>query len=186
MSTTNLFVELIVIGLGAAIWATLFTLAALGLDHEALNPIVEEPVLVTAVIPIVYLLGIVTDRLADGLAQILRMEKKRQTDYPGGSAQYHKDRALVLAKSEAFGKLYEYSRSRQRICRGWALNSLVVLVASYVYLWGTPGTGTILLVLTVALIATSAGCWLSWESMSNTELKRIEDQADTIREHLPT
>jgi hypothetical protein len=184
MSTTNLFVELIVIGLGAAIWVALLVLAALGLDHQTVRALADAPVIVAAAVPIIYLLGIVTDRLADGLAQILRMERKRQTDYPGGSAQYHKDRALVLAKSEAFGKLYEYSRSRQRICRGWALNSMLILVASYVYLWGMPATGPIRVVLAVGLIVTSIGCWLAWESMSNTELKRIEDQADTVRKHL--
>ena len=89
MSTTNLFVELIVIGLGAAIWVTLLVLAALGLDTRTVLGLAENTVILAWTVPVVYLLGIVTDRLADGLAQVLRMEKKRQTAYPGGSAQYH-------------------------------------------------------------------------------------------------
>ena len=183
MSTTNLFVELIVIGLGAALWLGLLVLAATNTDVRIVQQLASEPVIAAAALPVIYLLGIVTDRLADGLARVLRMERKRETQYEGKSAQYFHDRALVLAGSQAFAALYEYSRSRQRICRGWVLNSLGILIGFHTYLraLGVSAprlTGSI----TVVLLALAIGCWLSWEAMSSTELRRIKEQAAVLRD----
>lgn len=62
MSTTNLFVELVVIGVGAAIWIVLLGLAVIGCewatDIEAVSLVAIVPTLA-----VVYVLGIVSDGL---------------------------------------------------------------------------------------------------------------------------
>jgi len=64
MNTTNLFVELIVIGVGAFIWLILLVLSVFGyawipIEHM-LAPAVTIPMLA-----VIYVLGIISDRIAD-------------------------------------------------------------------------------------------------------------------------
>ena len=184
MSTTNLFVELLVIGLGASAWVALFLLTALGYDAALVRSLLDEPVLAIPALAAAYLLGIITDRLADTLFLSLRMEEKRRR-YGGGADQYFKDRALILANSESFTQQYEYGRSRQRICRGWTFNAVALLVASNLFLVANraqiPNWPRLSFVTSVLLVAIAFGCWLSWEKLSSTELSRMKDEAATLR-----
>ena len=64
MGTTELFVELIVIGVGALIWMVLGTLGIFGYDWVPLDRILS----ISALIPflsMIYIIGIITDRIAD-------------------------------------------------------------------------------------------------------------------------
>ena len=186
MNTTNLFVELIVVGIGTFAWVCLLFLAVFGVDIEVINQLISTPVLIVPALAIIYLLGIVTDRLADSFFNLTRVEKKHRDHYSGGREQYYKDRAYALLHSEQFAEHYEYSRSRQRICRGWTLNSLLILLSTSIFLWSNNFTsyswGYLVFVLSVFFIALSLGCWWSWESMNNTELKRIKEQVKALRE----
>ena len=64
MATTNLFVELLVIGVGAACWVGLLILAAFGIEFTQSEVLNAYPVLMS-LLAIAYLLGIITDRIAD-------------------------------------------------------------------------------------------------------------------------
>src|SRR2546425_5370696 len=133
MSTTNLFVELVVVGAGAAAWVTLLLLAVFG--HEWLP--VDKLFSPNAAVPIlafVYLLGIVTDRLADALLGPLWASGNRARVYTQDDHSYAVDKMLVLSEPE-FGKLFEYNKSRQRICRGWIFNAVAILLSLHTLLW---------------------------------------------------
>lgn len=180
MSTTNLFVELLVIGVGAFAWLALLLMTALGIDLAALQSLFTSPVAAIPALAIVYLLGIVTDRIADRAFHLLRVEAKQRTKYPGGSDQYFQDRWLVLGQSEQFAQFYEYSRSRQRICRGWALNSIAISIALYV---GSIVHSDAWLPVTVPcafLLALALCCWWAWEALHDAELARIQAQAQVL------
>lgn len=181
MSTTNLFVELIVIGIGAFAWIALLLLTIFGIDLELLRWLSSTPALAIPALSLIYLLGILTDRLADCTFHALRMDNKHRERYPGGSDQFHRDRALILSQSEHMAQLYEYSRSRQRICRGWAVNAMVLLFACILFIptrLDTLVNVALVLPLTSILLALLAlGCWWSWEALTDTELKRIKEQA---------
>ena len=71
MNTTNLFVELIVSGVGAAIWVCLLVLLLFDVDRSALVALSAMPVLAIPALAVVYLLGILTDRLSDVLTYLL-------------------------------------------------------------------------------------------------------------------
>ena len=185
MSTTNLFVELIVIGVGTASWLALLGLAALGYDAKFLQKVFSSPAAALPALVCVYLLGIVTDRLADGVLQFLRAERKRSR-YFATEGESLRQRAYVLAKSEYFATQFDYSRSRQRICRGWILNAAVLAVALNIFLLAHPGVvarpGRLSAFVTPMLLLLASGCWLAWEKLAETELKRIRDQATLLRE----
>ena len=71
MNTTNLFVEVIVSGVGAAIWVCLLVLLLFDVDLSALVALSAMPVLAIPALAVVYLLGILTDRLSDVLTYLL-------------------------------------------------------------------------------------------------------------------
>ena len=185
MSTTNLFVELIVIGVGAAGWAALFVMSALGYDPSVIRGVLSEPAGAVPALVVVYLLGIVTDRLADTSLHSMRAERKRKF-YFATEEEALRDRGFVLARSAYFAAQFEYSRSRQRICRGWIFNSVLLAISLNVFLLARPGVvpnpSQVRAVATSALILLGVGCWLAWEKLADTELKRVRDQARVLRE----
>lgn len=185
MSTTDLFVELIVVGLGAFGALAMLLLAVLGVDPSLLQQLLAEPAAALPALVLIYLLGIVTDRFADRLFNLWWVEHKQQQLYPGGQAQFHLDKTLVLAQSERFAQLYEYSRSRQRICRGWAFNGVLLLLTAELLLFcrfnhlaKLPVLATTVALLMLVLVFC---CWQAWQLMVNTELKRVQEQAGLLR-----
>lgn len=186
MSTTDLFVELIVVGLGAFSWLGLLLLAVLGIDLALLRAILAEPAAALPVLVLIYLLGIVTDRAADRLFNLWWVDKKQQLLYPGGQNQFHQDKTLVLAQSERFAQMYEYSRSRQRICRGWALNGFLLLITALILLFvrfsQLPNLSLLALTATVLLLGLVYSCWRAWLLMVDTELRRVQEQASLLRQ----
>jgi len=186
MSTTDLFVELIVVGLGAFSWLALLLLAVLGVDMALLRAILAEPAAALPALVLIYLLGIVTDRAADRLFNLQWGEKKQRSLYPGGTEQFHQDKTLVLGQSDRFAQMYEYSRSRQRICRGWALNGALLLVAAFLLLFTRfsqlPNLSLLACTIAVLLPGLVYGCWRAWLWMVDTELKRVQEQAKLLRQ----
>ncbi|MCT6700517.1 hypothetical protein [Rheinheimera sp. 4Y26] len=185
MSTTDLFVELIVVGCGAFAALLLLLLAVFGVDSSLLQQLLGMPVLALPALVLIYLLGILTDRFADRLFNKYWVAAKQQQQYPGGQASFHKDKTLVLAKSERFAALYEYSRSRQRICRGWALNALLLLSCAELLLftrfWHLPQWWLLSLTLLLLLAALCWCCCYAWLQMLDTELRRVHEQASLLR-----
>ena len=192
MSTTNLYVELIVIGLGAFTWVALLVAAALGVPRPVIEGLSHEGALALPALAAVYLLGIVTDRLADQLfhgtlgtrlRNSYRRDPNARAAPPDGQDKYHEDRALVLSAGGKFAELYDYSRSRQRICRGWALNAVAIIAAlQFAYYRDLHWLSRDVVVgASWWLIALAGGCLYAWWSMMRTELARIAEQARTLR-----
>lgn len=193
VNTTNLFVELLVIGVGAAGWLALFVCAALGYDAAFVKKLLSTPAAILPAIVAIYLLGIITDRVADSLLHFLRSERQRLRHFPTED-ECLSTRGYVLAKSPYFATQFDYSRSRQRICRGWILNFLLLSVSMNVLLFSRPEVLTrvgnlsavssshLSMVVTPILLLLAAGCWFSWEKLADTELKRTKDQAKLLRE----
>ncbi|MGH2750778.1 MAG: hypothetical protein ACRDK3_07895 [Actinomycetota bacterium] len=131
MSTTSLFVELIVIGVGAAGWLGLTILAVFGYKWVNVDSLGSLPLLVP-LLSITYLLGIVVDRAADRMfdrqaqRQLRRSFENRQA--------YEKARILAAAKSPLLD-LMEYNRSRLRICRGWIVNCAALGISLNAFVW---------------------------------------------------
>src|SRR5215210_8108672 len=127
MGTTNLFVELVVIGVGAMAWLCLLILTVFGWTWIPLEKLFST----TALLPLVsliYLLGIVSDRIADSIFERFWVERLQLTRF-ANTNEYHVARRQILTGSERLSDLLEYGRSRMRICRGWTLNSVLIAIA---------------------------------------------------------
>ncbi|MBA3916376.1 MAG: hypothetical protein H0X25_21530 [Acidobacteriales bacterium] len=185
MSTTNLFVELLVIGMGSAGWLALLAASALGYNSAFLGNLSSKAAAALPGVIGIYLLGIIVDRIADSVMHSLRSDRKCRK-YFTSQEESLKERGFVLTKSRYFAKQFDYNRSRQRICRGWILNALILAVSLNVFLVVHPEVtehpGRLSVVGTATLLLLALGCWFSWERLADTELKRIRDQAKWLRE----
>ena len=183
MGTTDLFVELIVIGIGAFAWIAIATLSIFGYQWVPL----EQLLSVSAIVPFlsfVYVVGIVTDRIADVLFDRIWIPHLHRKHYSSLSTT-REDRRLIYSKNEYLANLIEYGRSRLRICRGWAFNSVLIMVAANFFI-ATQVADQLLrtrLFLWINLLFGFIAffSWYSWYQLSDTQYRRLKDDAEFIR-----
>lgn len=184
MGTTDLFVELIVIGIGAFAWIAIATLSIFGYKWVPL----EQLFSVSAIVPFlsfVYIMGIVTDRIADVLFDALWIPRLQRKHY-SSLKDAREDRRLIYSKNEYLANLIEYGRSRLRICRGWAFNSVLILIASN-FLIATQAADPLLRTRLFIWVNLLFGfivffSWYSWYQLSDTQYRRVKGDADFIRQ----
>lgn len=184
MGTTELFVELIVIGIGAVIWIVLGTFSIFGYTWIPNDELFSVSTLIPF-LSLVYIVGIVTDRIADVLFEAIWVPKL-QKKYYSSSALARDDRRLIYSSNEFLANLIEYGRSRLRICRGWAFNGALIMIAANFFI-ATQVSGRdlqnklfIWVNLLVGFVAYFS--WYSWYRLQDTQYRRLKDDAAFIRE----
>ena len=183
MNTTNLFVELMVIGAGTALSGLVMVMAIFGEESPVFSYTTTFQILVPLA-ALTYVLGIVADRVADSLFGIAWSATLRGKFFESNDA-YHEARSLVLDQSEGIAGLIAYGRSRMRICRGWALNSVLMMISANAYAWAQVGdrdlAWKICLVATTMLALLLAGTLFAWYRLSRTGYLRLRQNAEFIR-----
>ena len=184
MGTTELFVELIVIGIGAVIWIVLGTFSIFGYTWIPNDELFSVSTLIPF-LSLVYIVGIVTDRIADVLFEAIWVPKL-QKKYYSSSALARDDRRLIYSSNEFLANLIEYGRSRLRICRGWAFNGVLIMLSANFFI-ATQVSGRdfqnklfIWVNLLVGFVAYFS--WYSWYRLQDTQYRRLKDDAAFIRE----
>ena len=139
MNVTALFVELLVIGMGTATWLALFLAAILGYRFDT-NLLQENPALIGTLTAIVYVLGIIVDRLVRDLFMPTLEAKARRAvftperighiraiapDIDEGNLSMEMEK-FIRANSESLASKIDYNRSRLRICRAWILHFALI------------------------------------------------------------
>ena len=185
MSTTELFVELLIIGIGAAIWIVLLLLSVFGISWLPSEALLS----VTALIPalaVVYVLGIVVDRLCDRLFELIWRESLFRQYYDNRQA-YYDDRRILYLYGAGLAQLLEYGRSRLRICRGWAVNALLIALSLNLFAWTQIANGAVRLKVslggTLLLLLFAYANWYAWSQLTVTTYRKIQQQAAFIRHY---
>lgn len=185
MNTTDLFVELIIIGVGATIWAVLLVLSIFGYGWVPFDHLFALPSLLP-ILAITYILGIVTDRVADNLFDALWKSKLAQQFYAKDGDDYD-DRRYIYLRSERLASLLEYGRSRLRICRGWVLNTACIVISLDLFiLLQIPGRSTkisMLLFSNLFLALLIYGLWFSWQQLTLADYRKVKRQSAWLRSH---
>lgn len=203
MNTTNLFVELIVIGVFAAAWVVLLLLACFGippwLTADLLNIFTAVPILA-----VVYVLGVITDRFADWVFEKLffkrlrekypeippkdgqdpEAQKEAKEPKPGISTDELRSLKLQILGRDRIGELAEYARSRARICRGVAFNTLLSLMAFHVLAaHSTAGISVREQILASIIPSTFiVAAWAAWHHITVAGLKTIRQHAEVVNQ----
>lgn len=125
MSTTAIFVEILIVGLQAFVWLALL----LGVDKivHLLEALKEYAALISMlVVALAYVIGIFVDRIADNFYKIFRYES--ETPAPVGLM-----RLRIMKESEGMAKFLEYQRSRLRIARATAFNLFLIILVGLIF-----------------------------------------------------
>lgn len=183
MNTTALFVEILVIGAGAVMWITLLLLSFFGYSWASLDKLFSIPALLPAV-AIVYVLGIITDRVSDILFDKFLLESVR-AKYYRDTKQYFDDRRTILVTSEHLTRLLEYGRSRLRIVRGWTVNFLLLLISLNIFTWTQVPDPQLRVKISLfsspLLLVLAVLSWHSWRSFTETDYRKVKDQSEFLR-----
>lgn len=264
MNTTHFFVELLVIGAGALVWLVLLVAALLGYDLSDVLDELLHPAAIVPLLPAVYVLGILTDRIADKLpllelldehhhaevylepeegygpisysallfawslsslwwlfgriiqaindlflgifrlrttvrsvrSSIERIRSGRGFRVPEPSADsakkghprqtYWENRRVMVTRGKELWEHVEYGRSRLRICRGWFLNGLILLLVynlCEILAYSSDGVDWVRWVCVDLLLIglTVASLWC-WHSLNLSEYEKIERQSKWVVE----
>jgi len=176
MNTANIFVELVVIGSGAAVWLGLLLATIFGFPLRWPE---DDPGLVVAIplLSVAYVLGVLVDRVADGLVGwVARRRGFASTE------EHAKARVIVYTKAPILRDLFEYSRSRLRICRGWVLNSAILLVTfdAFALTRITTHRATAVVVGTLGFLLAAVAAVYGWRSLLRQEQRRLEQQRKLV------
>ena len=151
MNTTNVFVELVVIGFHTLIWIGVIILALFGyrnLDAEKLLTVnLALPILAMA-----YILGILIDRISDFFF-ISQDKKMRPVDKQKDLPTFLTMRYYILNKSPNIYAQLEYTRSRLRIARASVFNFALTTIAVLLFLFfqGSSLVSTQNLIIAIAI-----------------------------------
>jgi hypothetical protein len=121
MTTTNVFAELLIIGIETLAWIALLIFSLWGygwIDFAIFNNLVVAIPLAAAA----YVLGIIMDRVSDGLLAKADHNIRRKVLGERAAKSFSQLRSYVLAKSPYLSSDLDYLRSRLRIMRSSAVN----------------------------------------------------------------
>lgn len=185
MNITTLYAELVVVGTGAMIFILLFLYSCLG-DPAWLSKVKELPSLgggvVVFLIPalsVIYLLGIVMTNLGHLSGEWV--EERLRKSKLAGKYDAIRNRLYTLPDTKDLIEDFEFRRSKVRICRGWFLNSLLIITALACCLRSDKiqnSTGRFW-ITTVALLM--VGTAVSWWNATKTELSWLSSFEDGVR-----
>ena len=131
MNTTLLFAELLIVGLQASVWLFLLALVVFGTNWlqalSAFGLADWQTVIVVIGLSIVYVLGIIIDRLADLI--FAGWDKKlRERIFPNAPLSIGVMRFQLGKDNEYLNRQFEYTRSRMRISRASILNFILMTI----------------------------------------------------------
>lgn len=147
MSTTSLFVELIVSGVGTVAWLLLLVFSIF--DYSwILGQKITDLLTLIPFLALVYVLGLIVDHLAHHLykrlfykldRRIRRQSFDKYENYENIEIDEEYLAALkVYVYTHASGNVmerFEYDRSRLRIARAWGVNFVLLAISILIFVW---------------------------------------------------
>lgn len=132
MATTQLFVELLIIGVGVAIWLAFLLATVLRLRWGDPIPDITVPHF-TALLGVAYVLGILVDRGAYTLFRPIEARHRKRVFRDDPAPSVDDRERFILVNSSSLREQILYNRSRLRICRSWILN--FALIGAFAGIW---------------------------------------------------
>lgn len=182
VTTSSLVVELLVIGVGATSWLLLLVASVFG-NSWLLTIQPFATLLAIPALAMVYTLGIVSDRMIDAIFGLCWGGSLRRRHF-SDNVSYHHARRTVLTGSDRMADMIEYSRSRMRICRGWAVHSLLIALALNLYCWlqieNHSMANRIHLFGTALFCVLGVTSWHAWRNLASTQYLQVREQSQFL------
>lgn len=176
MTTTHLFVELVVIGIGTFTWV--FLLIMTFFDYNWISKIQHFHIMATIpLLSIIYLLGIISDRVSDSVFDKFWGKAMREKWFDN-TKDFYDAYSLVFTRSDHLSDLHHYGRSRLRIVRGWALNAISLNLFAWIHLHDSCLRYELSVYGTAFLIALAIFAWWAWRKLSIAEYRKTQQQVN--------
>lgn len=183
MGMTNVFVELVIIGIGASIWIIEGFLILWG-DVLSVPKIGEEYIVILSIpiIAIVYVIGIVLDRISDFSAMKLWGNKCRNKVF-GDEKTYYEAITFLEMKSERITLKLEYAKSRIRILRGWLFQLPIIQLFTTILLIKSQNTIKTQDLIFINVVFSFIICLFlfAWIKTQETTFNAIKNQYSIIK-----
>lgn len=182
MKTTSLFVEILMIGSGLITWLGLLAFAFLGLDWLPSNLSINSLILIPFT-AILYVLGIVWDRVVDRITDF--WDKPIRNKYFTNSNEYHIAKDTVYSDAEPLKDLFEYTRSRMRICRSWMIDWLMISITFPFYIYSNNLVTkkiTFIIFFSTVFFLLSLITFYSWKKLTRTFYMRLTKSYALIKD----
>lgn len=171
METTQLYIELIIIGLETFSWISVCTINIIGNKVvDTISNILNSFSSSLLLIGILYIIGILMDRLADMVFQ------KRENNIREASGLKAKSTFLVWKEYDT-QKYSDYSRSKIRVLRASVINMPLITLSAVWYI--LKYTETFYILIIYVLILGIFFTYISWKSY-NLSLKQYYDKARAL------
>ena len=181
MTTTTLYAEILVVGSGTALFIVLLFYSLFGNVSWASKlgglSSIESIVSLIPVLSVFYLLGIVVINAAHILFEGREQERRRK-ELSRIESNYETIRnTLYTSPHKELIEDFEFRRSKVRICRGWFINALLIIVALLTYLWTGQMPATIVWFWITIVGLLMIGTHVSWWTATDTELQWLKAYA---------
>jgi hypothetical protein len=182
MQTTELFVELVVIGYGMIIWIFLLIMTLFGFSWIDFNKIISTQTILPSLV-MAYVFGIITDRFADWIFR--SWDRSIRNKQFNKKLDYQRTRTIVFDRSESLKAWFYYGRSRLRICRGWAINLLFLMVSFNLFISNQPlpqslNRYTIITFINSSVLLMTFGAMFSWYRLTASEYERLAQEYESF------
>lgn len=194
MNTSNYVLELLIAGISTFVWIILLSISCWGNDLSINLDAFQNSdkfLLSLAFAPIIYVVGIINDRLVDKLFDRVSPLRKKKSDIK----RYRKARSAVYINSVTLTKLFEYGRMRIRICRNWTVNGILILISFLVFIWSDVANHIIQnseakieisIAFSAIMLLSIIGSYTSWKDLNVKEFTFLEIQAEIFKQEKPT
>lgn len=130
-------------------------------------------------------MGIVFDRISDTIFELV-WAKELFRKYYENKDDFHDDRRFIYIHEGRLADLLEYGRSRLRICRGWALNSVLILLTLNFFVWTKLPDSSLKIQVSIfgsfLCIFLACGTWFSWYKLTLNDFRRVKEQANFLKQ----
>lgn len=188
MNTTVLFAELLIIGLESSLWLLFLALTFFGNGWFInITPQLKEwqTILTVIVLPILYVFGIIIDRVSDSLFERWNsaIKKKALSQLP---KSVNLARFRIGKDYEFLSQQIEYTRSRMRIVRASSVNFALITIFSTTYIVFQTQTASVSEKIGYVAFTIIMGSLLTllsmftWKSLTLSRLKMLEICNDVL------
>lgn len=186
MSTTQVFVELLIDGFGVLIWLTILICSACGISTEELMGYDYPAILIIPLSGIAYVLGILIDRVGyqifdryekKNIPVVFTENEKYNENYPRnekGEIHIKSIISYIEENSKNLRSQINYNRTRLRLCRSWILNFFCISASlTLAFVNGNPGKTypTILFMALSAILCVLS--FIVWKTLAKDYYKNI-------------
>jgi hypothetical protein len=197
MSTTILYAELLVVGTGAAFFIALLFYSLFG-DASWLVKVaglssIEKVVSLIPILSIIYLLGIIMNNVGYLLSTHLEEWLREKNMNPAENYNKIRNNLYFANNSKEMIKDFEFRRSKIRICRGWFVDSILLIVSlstflqngkiPYVMVYFWLITGILLMLSTAMSWWVAVGAEIDWMNSYHNFITTLQTENPNTEEN---